>query len=88
MLESTLPVPGSVPLTGIELLRRRALESPRREVYLFLGNGEAESGRLTLGEMDERARNIGGMLQSLVEPDSFCLQGVSLLLDDLDSFSN
>src|SRR5215218_5321981 len=68
MIRSTLPVPISAFGTGVELLRRRALEAPGQEGYLLLGDGEAESARLTFGELDARARNIGAMLQGLVEP--------------------
>ncbi len=61
-------MPTSALVTGVELLRRRALEAPEQEAYFFLGDGEAESARLTFGELDARARNIGAMLQGLVEP--------------------
>jgi len=49
----------------VELLRSRAYHQPEQRAYIFLGDGENESGDLTYGELDRRARAIGAWLQSL-----------------------
>jgi acyl-CoA synthetase (AMP-forming)/AMP-acid ligase II len=53
------------PSNLVELLCRRALESPHRRAYIFLANGETEEVNLTYGELHTRARAIGARLQSL-----------------------
>jgi len=51
------------PLTSlVDLLRRRAAQSPGQECYLFLAGGEIEEARLTCAELDRRARAIGALL--------------------------
>src|SRR5438270_13138270 len=54
----------STPSTLVELLRRRALETPHRCAFTFLVEGEAEAIDLNYGELDRRARGIGALLQS------------------------
>ena len=49
----------------VELLCRRALESPDRLAYTFLADGETEEINLTYGELNRQARAIGALLQSL-----------------------
>jgi acyl-CoA synthetase (AMP-forming)/AMP-acid ligase II len=49
----------------VELLCRRALESPHRLAYTFLLNGETEEVNLTYGQLHTQARAIGARLQSL-----------------------
>jgi amino acid adenylation domain-containing protein len=56
------------PSTLAGLLRLRAAERPDREAYLFLGDGEAETERLTWGELDGRARAIAAALRETVPP--------------------
>jgi acyl-CoA synthetase (AMP-forming)/AMP-acid ligase II len=51
--------------TLVELLRERARRSPERLAYVFLRDGETEAARLTLGELDRRARLVAGVLQRL-----------------------
>ncbi|RMH08750.1 MAG: amino acid adenylation domain-containing protein [Nitrospirae bacterium] len=49
--------------TLIDVLRHRASLQTDRRLYTFLLDGEIESGHLTFGELDQRARTIGGYLQ-------------------------
>jgi len=58
----------SEPDSLVSVLRRRAARSAEKEAYLFLPDGETEGERLTYGELDRRARAIGGLLQSLGSP--------------------
>ena len=53
---------GSISL--VEILRQRAQNQPDRQAYIFLQNGETESGSLTYGELDRQARAIASHLQS------------------------
>src|SRR5258708_22121493 len=53
------------PATLIEVLRYRALHQPEQRAFTFLENGEGESSHLTYGELDQRARSIGALLQGL-----------------------
>lgn len=50
--------------TLVELLRHRAAERPDSRGYTFLADGETEELSLTYGELEQRARAIGGWLQS------------------------
>jgi acyl-CoA synthetase (AMP-forming)/AMP-acid ligase II/1-acyl-sn-glycerol-3-phosphate acyltransferase/aryl carrier-like protein len=52
------------PATLVDLLRRRAAESPDAS-YVFLLDGEEEEARLTLGDLDESARAVGVRLQEM-----------------------
>src|SRR5688572_26808929 len=45
------------------LLKARAAESPDREAYVFLADGELEAERLTWGELDVRARAVAWALR-------------------------
>ena len=54
----------STPSTLVELVRRRALDTPQRCAFAFLIEGEAETIDLNYGELDRRARAIGALLQS------------------------
>ena len=48
--------------TFVHRLRERARTEPDRLAYVFLQNGEDESGRLTVGELDRKARAIAAAL--------------------------
>lgn len=50
--------------TLVELLLTRAQHRPERCAYTFLADGENETGHLTYGELDGRARVIAAWLQS------------------------
>ncbi|MEA2563442.1 MAG: hypothetical protein QOH06_4946 [Acidobacteriota bacterium] len=50
------------------LLKARAAESPDREAYVFLADGELEAERLTWGELDVRARAVAWALSQSVPP--------------------
>jgi acyl-CoA synthetase (AMP-forming)/AMP-acid ligase II/3-oxoacyl-(acyl-carrier-protein) synthase/acyl carrier protein len=52
----------------VELLRIGAASAPDRTVFIFLKNGEQESGRLTYAQLDIRARAIAAKVQSLTNP--------------------
>ncbi len=51
--------------TLADLLRLRALYHPHKCAYIFLMDGETEEAKLTYGELDQRARAIGALLQDL-----------------------
>ena len=51
--------------TLVELLRYRAQHQPKHTAFIFLQNGERESGRLTYQDLDQHARAIAATLQSL-----------------------
>lgn len=48
--------------TLVDLLRWRAAEHPDAPVYTFLADGERETGTLTFGELDRRARALATLL--------------------------
>ncbi|MBU7583098.1 MAG: fatty acyl-AMP ligase [Nostoc sp. TH1S01] len=48
----------------IEILNYRVQYQPDKPAYIFLQNGETESGSLTYGELDRQARVIAAYLQS------------------------
>ena len=48
----------------LDILRDRAKYQPDKQAYIFLQNGETESGSLSYGELDRQARAIAAHLQS------------------------
>ncbi len=48
----------------VEILRQRAQYQPDKQAYIFLQNGETESGTITYGELDRQARAIASQLES------------------------
>jgi acyl transferase domain-containing protein/acyl-CoA synthetase (AMP-forming)/AMP-acid ligase II/acyl carrier protein len=52
----------------VEVLRHHARTRPDQRAYVFLENGEVESGSLTFRALDSRARQIGARLQAVVNP--------------------
>ena len=48
----------------LEILSYRAQHQPNKQAYIFLQNGETESGSLTYGELDRQARVLASDLQS------------------------
>jgi acyl-CoA synthetase (AMP-forming)/AMP-acid ligase II len=51
--------------TLVELLGERVRRSPERLIYVFLRDGETEASRLSIGELDRRAKAIASALQRL-----------------------
>lgn len=49
----------------VDVLSQRALKQPEQTAYIFLGDGERETDRLTYQELDLKARAIASKLQSL-----------------------
>lgn len=49
----------------VELVRLRAEAQPRKTAYIFLDDGEIESGRLSFSELDRIARAIASHLQCM-----------------------
>ncbi|MCW7539725.1 fatty acyl-AMP ligase [Aquabacterium sp. A7-Y] len=49
----------------VELLQLRARLQPSDTAFVFLADGESESGRLSYAELDRQARAIGARLQAL-----------------------
>jgi len=64
MIPTPQPNPTLKAYTLDEILRYRAQEQPDRLAYIFLEDGETESGRLTYSELDHKARVIAAELQS------------------------
>ncbi len=54
--------------TLIDLLRYRAQHQPHQTAYIFLQDGESESGRLTYLELDCQARVIAAQLRQTCTP--------------------
>jgi acyl-CoA synthetase (AMP-forming)/AMP-acid ligase II len=48
----------------LDILQYRAQHQPEKQAYIFLQNGEVESGSLTYGELDRQAKAIAYQLQS------------------------
>ncbi|MBD0347459.1 MAG: fatty acyl-AMP ligase, partial [Coleofasciculus sp. Co-bin14] len=55
-------------LNLVECLRQKAQVHPDKIAYIFLENGETESGSLTYRELDQQAQKIAATLQGLVAP--------------------
>ncbi|HBL28598.1 MAG TPA: non-ribosomal peptide synthetase, partial [Acidobacteria bacterium] len=49
----------------VEVLRRRAAETPGRLAYVFLADGEEDERRLSYAELDLRVRAVAARLQAL-----------------------
>lgn len=49
--------------TFVQTLIERAERTPQRLAYVFLGDGERETGRRTYAELDSSARSIAGLLR-------------------------
>ena len=52
--------------TLVDLLRHRAVSTPRRRAYLLLDDGAHEAGELDFGTLDLRARALAARLQRVV----------------------
>ncbi|PSB40474.1 AMP-binding protein, partial [Chamaesiphon polymorphus] len=59
-----LPESNTVATSLLDILSYRAQYQHDRQAYIFLQNGETESGSLTYGELDRQARSIAAYLQS------------------------
>jgi acyl-CoA synthetase (AMP-forming)/AMP-acid ligase II len=59
----------TTPATLIDILRAKAATHPDAPLYRFLGNGENVTASLTFGELDARARQVGGSLQRRFTPN-------------------
>ena len=49
----------------VEVLRRRAQETPNRRAFVWLQNGRDAASEFTYGELDRAAQHVAGRLQSL-----------------------
>ncbi len=58
------PKTSQISISLVDILRQRAQNQPEQKAYIFLQNGETESGSLTYGELDRQARAIAAHLQS------------------------
>src|SRR5215471_10294571 len=72
--------------TLIDLLQERALERPHQAAYIFLADGESETGRLTYGELNRRAQAIGAWLQSQKAAGTRCILLYPSCLDYIAGF--
>lgn len=52
----------------VDLLRHRAHDQPDQTAFIFLKDGESESGKLTYQALDRQARSIAAHLQATVSP--------------------
>ncbi|MBE9065557.1 SDR family NAD(P)-dependent oxidoreductase [Leptolyngbya cf. ectocarpi LEGE 11479] len=59
--------------TLVELLRSQAARQPEKTAYIFLQDGESESGRLTYSALDCQARHIAAQLQAICAPGACAL---------------
>ena len=59
--------------TLVELLRYRAEQQPEQTAYIFLQDGESESGRLTYSDLDNRACQIAAKLRAICAPGARAL---------------
>ena len=57
----------------VEMLRERADAHPGKRAYVFLSDGEHESGSLTYGELDLKSRVLAAQLQQEVIPGTHAL---------------
>ena len=57
----------------VEMLRERADAHPGKRAYVFLSDGEQESGSLTYGELDLKSRVLAAHLQQEVIPGTHAL---------------
>ena len=55
---------GQKSITLVDILLQRAQNQSDRTAYIFLQNGETESGSLTYGELDRQAKAIASKLQN------------------------
>lgn len=60
--EQNLPISATL----VDILQQRAQYQPNKTVYKFLEDGENELGSLTYQELDQQARAIASILQTLV----------------------
>lgn len=59
--------------TLVDLLRNRAIESPKEIGYSFLIDGETETVNLTYQQLEQRSRAIAAYLQSICPPGEVAL---------------
>ena len=54
--------------TLVDILRYRALNQPKQNVYTFLIDGESQTASLTYAQLEQRAKAIAAYLQSVCSP--------------------
>ncbi|MGB3558015.1 MAG: AMP-binding protein, partial [Geitlerinemataceae cyanobacterium] len=60
--------------TLVNLLRDRAQTQPDQIAYVFLSDGDSESGKLTYGDLENRAKAIAARIGSMgISPGSRAL---------------
>ncbi|NMG07494.1 AMP-binding protein [Brasilonema sp. UFV-L1] len=65
MDNNLFPVPSVGEMTLVDLLRKRALQQPTQVAYTFLVDGEAQEVSLTYQALDQKARSLAAVLQSM-----------------------
>lgn len=65
----------------VEILHRRALQSPHKIIYTFLEDGESQEKRITYKELDDKAQAIAHQLKKLTQPGE---RAILLYLPGLD----
>ncbi|MBD1913888.1 MULTISPECIES: fatty acyl-AMP ligase [unclassified Leptolyngbya] len=63
-----MPLPKTRFQAFVELLQERVQQQPEQTAFVFLKNGETESGRLSYGELEQRAKAIAVQLQAFLAP--------------------
>lgn len=56
------------PVSFIDVLKQRAIETPEHPAYIFLNDGETEGVRLTYAQLDVKVRAIAAFLQKRCQP--------------------
>src|SRR5215210_6105681 len=64
-MNKPLSDPNTTLSTFVELLRRRSSHQPDKQTYTFLADEETEEARLSYKELDQKARKIAYLLQSM-----------------------
>ena len=72
--------------TLVDILHNRAMEQPHQTIYNFLVDGETEEISLTYGQLEQKARAIAALLQSISSPQDRVLLLFPAGLDYITAF--
>jgi len=74
------------PENFIEIVQQRAIHQPEKVAFIFLGDGETESSRITYRELDNYSRTIAAQLQKMGLSGNRALLLYPISLDYLIAF--
>ena len=80
-LENNVPT-----ATLVDILRYRASERPKQNVYTFLMDGESQEANLSYEELEQKAKAIAAYLQSICSPQERVLLLYPPGLDYIEAF--